>query len=208
MEESCDLLLCRWHEKACFSKVHRSPPLHTVPPRQRLPSLLSKSWNLNSSTEWQSTTLQVPGSLLPKVHKGPVLPTEPDSRKAWQWECHISHWEEESYKLLHHGEHQKACFHKVPRSLALPTVPTCRRVPSLLFKSWNPSYLHWMAIHHSAGARRPASRSAQRHSAPHCDWRRVPTSSSKSGNPSSFPEGRKEVICTTTRTLQGVTFPA
>jgi hypothetical protein len=31
---------------------------------------------------------------------------------------------------------------------------------------------------------------------------------SKSRNSSPFAEGRKEVICTTTRTPQGITFPA
>jgi hypothetical protein len=65
-----------------------------------------------------------------------------------------------------------------------------------------------VATHYSAGVRRPASHSAQRHSTPHFDRRRVPTPPSKSGNNNSLTEGRKEVICTTTRTLQGVTFPA
>jgi hypothetical protein len=65
-----------------------------------------------------------------------------------------------------------------------------------------------MAICYSAGARRSASHSAQRPSTIHCDYRRVPASASKRGNSSPLTEGRKEVICTTARTLQGLTFPA
>jgi hypothetical protein len=65
-----------------------------------------------------------------------------------------------------------------------------------------------VAISYSAGARRPASHSAQRLNTPHCDFRREPMPPSKTGNSSPFTEGKEEVICITTRTLQGVTFPA
>jgi hypothetical protein len=47
----------------------------------------------------------------------------------------------------------------------------------------------------------------QRPNTPHCDCKRVPTPPSKTRNSRSFTEGRKEVIFTATRTLQGVPFP-
>jgi hypothetical protein len=56
-----------------------------------------------------------------------------------------------------------------------------------------------MAICYFAAARRPI---------PHCDYRRAPAPPSKSGNSSPLTEEKKEVINTTTRTLQGVTYPA
>jgi hypothetical protein len=37
---------------------------------------------------------------------------------------------------------------------------------------------------------------------------RFPAPPSKSGNLSLLTEGRKDLICTTTRTLEGATFPA
>jgi hypothetical protein len=52
------------------------------------------------------------------------------------------------------------------------------------------------------------SHSGQRPRAPDCDFRRYPALPSKSGNASPLIEGRKEIISTTTRTLQGVTSPA
>jgi hypothetical protein len=54
----------------------------------------------------------------------------------------------------------------------------------------------------------PDPHSAQRPSTPHCDCRRDPVPPSKSRDSSPLAEGRKEVIGTTTRPLQGVTYPA
>jgi hypothetical protein len=65
-----------------------------------------------------------------------------------------------------------------------------------------------VAIGYFAGGRRPASHHAQRPNVPHCDCRRALLPPPKSGNSSPLAEGRKEEICTTTRTLKGVTFPA
>jgi hypothetical protein len=62
--------------------------------------------------------------------------------------------------------------------------------------------------HYSAGVRKPALNSAQRLSAPHWDCRKAPMPQSKIRNSSPFAEGRKEVIGTKTRTLQGVTCQA
>jgi hypothetical protein len=65
-----------------------------------------------------------------------------------------------------------------------------------------------VATCHSADARRPALHSEQRPTAEHCNSRRIPTPPSKSRNSSPLFKGRKEVISTTTRTLQGITYPA
>jgi hypothetical protein len=64
-----------------------------------------------------------------------------------------------------------------------------------------------VTIHCSAGTRRPDPHSAQRLRAPCCDCRRALASPLKSGNSSPLDEGRKEVIGTPTRILQGVTYP-
>jgi hypothetical protein len=48
----------------------------------------------------------------------------------------------------------------------------------------------------------------ERPNSPHCDCRRAPEPTSKSGNFSPLTEGRKEVICNTTRTLQRETYTA
>jgi hypothetical protein len=74
-EESYNLLLCGWHQKPCFPKVYRSPVLKTEPPCRRVTSLLSKTWNSRSSTEWQSAILLVLGGLHPTVDREPALPT-------------------------------------------------------------------------------------------------------------------------------------
>jgi hypothetical protein len=63
--------------------------------------------------------------------------------------------------------------------------------------------LHWVAISYSAGARRPVPQQYTETSAPHCDYRRAPASPSKSRNSNPLAEGRKEVICSTARTLHG-----
>jgi hypothetical protein len=66
-----------------------------------------------------------------------------------------------------------------------------------------------VGICYSACARKPASHRAQTPSTPHYDYRRVLTLPSKSQNSSPLTEWRKKkVICITTRTLQGVRFPA
>jgi hypothetical protein len=57
------------------------------------------------------------------------------------------------------------------------------------------------------GVRRPASDYEQRSSTAHIEHKRVSMLSSKSGKTRSITEDRKEVICTTTRILQGVTYP-
>jgi hypothetical protein len=57
-------------------------------------------------------------------------------------------------------------------------------------------------------ARRLTSHSAQRPRTPLCDCRRVLVPQSRSGTSSPLAERRKEVICTSIRTLKGVTFPA
>jgi hypothetical protein len=62
----------------CTEAQHFPPHL----PTRRVQSLLSKSWNSSSSTESQSTTLQIPGGWPPKVHRGPALPTVSDSGRA------------------------------------------------------------------------------------------------------------------------------
>jgi hypothetical protein len=49
-----------------------------------------------------------------------------------------------------------------------------------------------VAIHYSAGARIPASHSAQRLSTPHCDCRRASFPQSKSRNSNPLAERRKE----------------
>jgi hypothetical protein len=68
-EESYNLLLYRQHQKSYFPKPHRSPELYPAPPCRTVTSLLSKRWNPNSSTEWQSTTLLVIGGLPPTVQR-------------------------------------------------------------------------------------------------------------------------------------------
>jgi hypothetical protein len=65
-----------------------------------------------------------------------------------------------------------------------------------------------VAICYSAGARRPAIHSAQRPNIPHCDCRRASKHPSKYRNSRTLTKGRKEVICTKTRTLEEVTYPA
>jgi hypothetical protein len=67
--------------------------------------------------------------------------------------------------------------------------------------------LYQIAICYVAGTRRPTPYNAQRPSIPHCDCRRAPASPSKSKNSSLLTEERKEATGTT-RTLQGVTYPA
>jgi hypothetical protein len=54
-EVSYNLVLCRWHQKSCFPKLHSSSALHTVSPCRSTTSLMSK--NSSSSTEWQPATL-------------------------------------------------------------------------------------------------------------------------------------------------------
>jgi hypothetical protein len=63
-------------------------------------------------------------------------------------------------------------------------------------------------ICYSTGAWRPAPHSAQRPKALHCNCSGDPEPPSKSRNTSSLIKGRKEVIGTTARTLQKVTYPA
>jgi hypothetical protein len=63
------------------------------------------------------------------------------------------------------------------------------------------------AIRYSAGARRPASHSAQRPNTPHYDCRRAPAPPSKSRNSSPLTDEKKEVITTTIRPLQVVNYP-
>jgi hypothetical protein len=62
-DESYNLLLCTGQQKPCSPKTHSRPAPHTAPPCMGVTSLLPKSWNPISSTEWQPTTLLVLGGL-------------------------------------------------------------------------------------------------------------------------------------------------
>jgi hypothetical protein len=54
--------------------------------------------------------------------------------------------------------------------------------------------LHQMAIHYSAGARRPTPHSAQRPSSPYCDCRRAPAPLSRAGTPAPSLRGEKRQL--------------
>jgi hypothetical protein len=60
--------------EARFPQVHRIPVNNAAPPCRRVISLLSKSKNPSSRTEWQSATLTMLGGLEPTVHKDPMFP--------------------------------------------------------------------------------------------------------------------------------------
>jgi hypothetical protein len=64
-----------------------------------------------------------------------------------------------------------------------------------------------VAICHSC-ARRPASYSEKKSNIPNCDCRRASLTGIKQQELQPLSDRSKEVICTTTRTPKGVTFPA
>jgi hypothetical protein len=47
-EESCNLLLCKWHQKLCSPKEHRSPALYTAPSCRTVTTLLSMCSTMQS----------------------------------------------------------------------------------------------------------------------------------------------------------------
>jgi hypothetical protein len=59
--------------KALFPQEHRSPVLHAALPCRRVTSLLSKSWDSSSSTEWPSATLLVLEGQPLTAHRDPAL---------------------------------------------------------------------------------------------------------------------------------------
>jgi hypothetical protein len=81
-------------------------------------------------------------------------------------------------------------------------------LPAEETKSWNPnSSIEWQSATLLVVGGLPLH-SAQGPRTPHCDCRGAPVLPSKTGNSSPLTEERKKVISTTTRTLQGVTYPA
>jgi hypothetical protein len=101
------------------------------------------------TTVWGSWML-APGKQAPELSLHTILFSHAFNSCCSQWKSphssikaqghQIPHGAEDNCILLLCGEHQKACFPKVHRGPALPTVPAYRNVPSLLSKSWNPSF--------------------------------------------------------------------
>jgi hypothetical protein len=95
-----NLLLYRWHQKACVPKVH------TALPCRRVLSLLFKSWNPSSSIEWASAALQVLGGLPPpctETQHSPLWLQESPCTPIKEWELQPPHWGEKRGNL-HHNE--------------------------------------------------------------------------------------------------------
>jgi hypothetical protein len=65
-------------QKTCIHKELTGPLHPTTSAFSRVQSPLYKSWNISSFTKWHSTTLQLPGGLPHKMHRGPVLSTVAD----------------------------------------------------------------------------------------------------------------------------------
>jgi hypothetical protein len=161
-EESYNLLFCGQHQKACLPKVHRGPAFPTLLPA-KVQSHLSENWNPSSSTEWQSTTLQLPGGQPPQIHR--------DQHSLLWLTAGEPHGpiKEQEHQIPHWGRKAVTCYSAggteglLPQGVQKPSTShsiSMQETPISPVQQLESQLLHWVATCYSAGARRPASHNA------------------------------------------------